>query len=79
MDPLVITITETAETLRISERLVYALIAEGLIPVVRLGSRKVVPLEGLRRMVEQRTEWDPAASPGVRFADTRPSEPEVAR
>ena len=68
MDPLVLTIDETAEQLRISPRLVYALITEGTIPVVRLGSRKVVPVDALRRMLEERTEWEPDTNPGIRLA-----------
>ena len=68
MDALVLTVDETAEALKISPRMVYALIGEGVVPVVKLGTRKVVPVDALRRMIEERTEWSPETAPGLRFS-----------
>lgn len=68
MSDLVLTIPQCAEQLEISERLVYTLIDEGVIPVVRLGTRKVIPIDALRQMLADRTERSPEASPGIRLA-----------
>ena len=68
MSDLVLTIAQCAEQLEISERLAYQLVKEGLIPTVKLGSRRVVPLEALREMLRKRTEWCPDANPGIRLA-----------
>lgn len=48
-----LSIAETAEVLGVSDRLVYDLVAEGKLPAVELGRRKVVPLKVLE-LVEAR-------------------------
>ena len=68
MEPLVLTIAEAAEALKVSERLAYALAAEGVLPIVKLGARRVVPVEALKQMLADRTEWSPDTNPGLRLA-----------
>jgi excisionase family DNA binding protein len=51
-----LTIPETAEALGISDRSVRRLIDKGLIPTVHLGSRRVVPVEALHRVINELVE-----------------------
>jgi excisionase family DNA binding protein len=53
--PRLLTIAETAKALRICERGVRGLIAERILPVVRVGSRAVrVHPEDLERFIDER-------------------------
>jgi excisionase family DNA binding protein len=49
-----ITVRETAALLRISERTVRALVATGILPVVRIGRRTLVMPGTLREFAEKR-------------------------
>lgn len=53
MDKILLTPTETAEALRIGRTKVYALIASGQLPSIRIGSAVRVPAEALREWVER--------------------------
>ena len=48
--------TEAADVLGIGNSKLYELIAAGVIPTVRVGSRLRVPLEALRHWIRQETE-----------------------
>jgi len=50
---ITLSVAETAETLSISESAVRRLIRSGLIPTVMLGARRVVPVDALRRVIDQ--------------------------
>lgn len=51
-EPLTITVERAGELLGISRGLAYDLVRRGEIPSLRLGRRLVVPMHGLRRMLE---------------------------
>ena len=46
-------VEEVATALRVARRTVYALLAEGALPVVRIGRAYRVDVEALRRFVKQ--------------------------
>jgi excisionase family DNA binding protein len=48
---LTLSITEAAETLRISRNLAYTLAREGKLPVIRFGRRLIVPRKGLNGLL----------------------------
>lgn len=50
--PLVITVEEAAELLRISRGLAYVLVREGKLPSLRLGRRLVVPRRALMALID---------------------------
>jgi excisionase family DNA binding protein len=50
--PLVLSVREAAEALRISKDLAYELIARGELPALRLGRRVVVPTKALMEFVD---------------------------
>lgn len=49
---LTLTVEETAEKLGISRGLAYEAVANGEIPVVRVGRRLLVPVAALEKMLE---------------------------
>jgi excisionase family DNA binding protein len=51
-DPLVYTVPEAAQLLRISRAFAYELVARGELPVIRLGRRVVVPKVRLLALIE---------------------------
>lgn len=55
---LTFTINEAAESLGISRGSVYEGIRSGRFPVVRLGRRTLIPVEGLRRWVTEQTRFE---------------------
>lgn len=52
MDPLVLTIRETAALLRLSESKVASMVRAGQIEVCRFGTRRLIPVAGLTRLIE---------------------------
>lgn len=52
-EPLMLTMAETAELLRVSLRQIKTMVADGRITSVKLGRRRLVPYEPLRRSVLQ--------------------------
>lgn len=55
--PDLLTVGEAAKVLRISTDLAYALVRAGVLPVLRLGERRIViPREALLRWVETQAQ-----------------------
>ena len=52
MDKLAYSINETAKALSLGRTSVYALIAEGRLETLRLGARRLVKAESVRRLVD---------------------------
>lgn len=52
MDKLAYSITETAKALSLGRTSVYALIAEGRLETFKLGSRRLVKADSVRRLVD---------------------------
>jgi excisionase family DNA binding protein len=52
----VLTVEETARRLRISRAKAYQLSQRGLIPTLKLGRRRVVPLRQLEAWIESQTK-----------------------
>jgi len=55
---------EAAIALGISERALWKLTAEGVIPVVKIGRSKLYPVAGLRQWLAERAEAAPAGGDG---------------
>ncbi len=53
LEPLLLRPIEAADLLAVSRAQVYALIAAGALPSIMIGKRKRIPLDALRRLVEQ--------------------------
>jgi len=51
--PLAYTVRETANLLHISTRQIYNLIADGTLPVIILGGRRLIPARALDRLVAE--------------------------
>lgn len=61
-ESLTMSVAETASTLGISERLVYALIDRGDLPAIAFGRRKVVPAKAVDLLLEHALEgFDPSS------------------
>ena len=59
IDRLAVNPNEAAELLGVSRPTVYALLnAERGIPSVKIGTRRVIPVDGLRRWLEDRAEQE---------------------
>ena len=56
IDRLSYSILEVAETLGISSRTVHSLIKRGELPHFRVGQRVLIPADGLREFIAQRTK-----------------------
>lgn len=52
-EALVVSVTDAAVMLCISERLVYKLIAEGDLPVVNLGTRRLIPRRAIDMVIDR--------------------------
>lgn len=52
-EPLLLTVPEACARLRISRWTFYRLIGEGRVETIRLGSRRLVPVAGLERLIER--------------------------
>ena len=50
-EPLVLSISETAELLGVSDDLVYDLVARGELPCLRLGRRRVIPRAAIELVI----------------------------
>lgn len=55
-EPLLLSVREAAKLLRVGKGTAYNLAAEGLIPVLRVGRRILVPREALLRWIESQGE-----------------------
>ena len=57
IDRLAVSPTEAAQLIGVSRPTIYDLLnAERGIPSVKIGSRRVIPVDGLRRWLNERTE-----------------------
>jgi excisionase family DNA binding protein len=61
MEPLLLRPTEAAELLGIGRSKIYALLAAGQLPAVRVGHSVRVPVGELRRWVEEQSAKRPGA------------------
>ena len=61
MDKLVLTVQETAQALGVSDDLVYELTAQGALPCLHLGRRRVIPRRAVDLLIERCIgDFDPA-------------------
>jgi excisionase family DNA binding protein len=51
-EPLVLTVAEAGALLGVSRAFAYELVARGVLPVIRLGRRIVIPKAALIRMID---------------------------
>jgi len=68
MEKLLLRVPEAAEVLGLGRATVYALLAAGTLPAVRVGKSLRLPAEQLRRWVEER------AAQNERKSEVRPTE-----
>ena len=62
MDKLVLTVQETAEALGVSDDLVYELTAQGVLPCLHLGRRRMIPRRAVDLLIEECVgSFDPGA------------------
>lgn len=71
-EPLLLTVREAAKVLRIGKGTAYALAAEGLIPVLRVGRRILVPREALLRWIQGQGDAFLKSVSGASVASTSP-------
>lgn len=53
MNPLLLSINETAKALSLGRTSIYALIKEGKLETVKLGRRTAVKVESIKKLVER--------------------------
>jgi excisionase family DNA binding protein len=62
-DPLVLSVATAAQSLGVSDDLVYELIERGQLPCLRLGRRKPIPRRAIELLVESAMDdFDPEAA-----------------
>lgn len=62
IDPqILVTINEACQRLRIGRSTLYELIASGDVPAVKIGSRRLLPVAGLRAYVARLAAEQPAS------------------
>lgn len=49
-----LSVAEAAKALSLSDRTITSMIAKGEIPVIRIGKRRLIPVDGLREWVASR-------------------------
>ena len=54
MEPLTVRPSEAARALGISRTVLYGLLADGSIESIKVGASRLIPLESLRRFVDER-------------------------
>jgi excisionase family DNA binding protein len=65
MERLLLRPVEAAETCGVSRARMYELIAEGVIPTIRIGNRICVPVEALREWINRQVAAQSHAAPGA--------------
>ncbi len=73
--PVLLKVSEVAAILRVSRNLVYELIAEGELPVIRLGRVIRVPRDALERWIEREVDSAVAAEGDHSGAVYLPAQP----
>ena len=66
VERLTLSVAETAEALGVSQKIVYDLIHTTGFPVLRLGRRVRISIDGLRRWVDAQTEQAQTEREGVK-------------
>lgn len=51
------TITEAAQVIGISRSFAFKLAKEGKLPILKLGSKRVIPIDVLNKWLEETVEW----------------------
>lgn len=51
MEPLALSINDTARTLGVGRTSIYAMLADGRLDAFRLGRRRLVRMESIRRLI----------------------------
>lgn len=64
MEKLVLTPAEVAETLGLGRTKIYALLASGELPSIRIGTAVRVPFDGLKEWLDRRRSTKPDQSSG---------------
>lgn len=54
MEPIAVSINDTAKALSLGRTSIYALIREGRLETIKLGRRTLIKAESIRRLVEAR-------------------------
>lgn len=52
MEPFVVSISEAAKALSLGRTSVYAMLADGRLEAIKLGSRRLVKTESIRRLID---------------------------
>ena len=52
MDPIFVSIADAAKALGLGRTSIYAMIGDGRLDAVKLGNRRLVTIESIRRLVE---------------------------
>ena len=60
MEKLTMTVEEVGKAMGISRPKAYELASRADFPVIRVGKRKVIPIDAFRRWMEQQTKLPPA-------------------
>lgn len=55
VSPMVLTVPEAAKALQVCSKTVYELAASEGFPALRLGKRIVIPVDGLRRWIDEQS------------------------
>ena len=55
IDPMVLSVPEAAKALKICTKAVYSLANTPGFPALRLGKRIVIPVDGLRRWIDEQS------------------------
>jgi excisionase family DNA binding protein len=71
LEPVLLTVDETASLLRISRNLAYELIAQNRLPHIRLGRRILVPRRGLETWIAEEASLPQTSSSVVSFPPQR--------
>jgi excisionase family DNA binding protein len=58
MEPLALPVPEAARAAGVSKSFLYPRVMSGEIPSFKCGTRRLVPVEGLRRWIEQQCPAD---------------------
>lgn len=75
LEPLTYSAADAAHLLGISERHVYELVARGVLPVLELGRRKVIPRKAIELVIDRAIEgFDPDALLSTLAGAARPSD-----
>jgi excisionase family DNA binding protein len=58
IQPLVLTVQEAADVLRVGHDRIYQLMKSGELPFVLFGKSRRIPVDALRRLVEESTRYE---------------------